>query len=327
MRAAFYTEPGIASAVLQIGELPTPTAGPGEVRVKLASSGINPSDVKSRSGSVDRSKGAPLIVPHSDGAGIIDQVGARVDAARLGERVWVYNGQWQRTLGTAAQFIALPAEQAQPLPANTSFRAGACLGIPALTAWLAVHHTGCGEGTAVLVQGGAGAVGHYAIQFAKLRGAIVLATVSSARKAASASAAGADHVIDYRQEDVPGTVRRLTGGRGVDAVIEVDFSSNAAHDFGVLASHGTIVVYGASEDTATLALRQLRGLNARLQFMRIYDAQPAVRNQANAELYALLARGALQHQIAAAYPLEQVAAAHDAVGARDTLGNIVLDID
>ncbi len=223
MKAAFYTETGIASDVLRIGELPTPEPGIGEVRVKLKFSGVNPSDVKSRGGTVARSAGLPLVIPHSDGAGVIDKVGEGVSTDRLGERVWVFNGQWNRQHGTAAEFIVLPAQQAVPLPAATSFEEGACLGIPALTAWVAVHHANCSTHTRVLVQGGAGAVGRYAIQFARLRGAFVLATVSSEEKAAYAKSAGADQVINYRTEDVAAQVKALTEDHGVDAVIEVNF--------------------------------------------------------------------------------------------------------
>ena len=193
MLAAFYTRTGPAREVLDVGEIETPEAGPGEVRVRLATSGVNPSDVKTRGGVRSRDLPFPRIVPHSDGAGVIDQVGDGVPPGRLGERVWVWNAAWGRPSGTAAQFVVLPAQQAVPLPANTSFEAGACLGIPALTAYHAIHCNGGVAGKTVLVAGGAGAVGHYAIQFAKIAGAsCVIATVSGTAKAALARDAGAD---------------------------------------------------------------------------------------------------------------------------------------
>jgi NADPH2:quinone reductase len=198
MRAAFYQRQGPAKEVLQLGELPTPEPGPGEVRVRLRYSGVNPSDWKSRLGGGGRKMIAPLIVPHSDGAGDIDAVGKGVPGGRIGERVWIWNGQWKRPLGTAAEFIALPSAQAVAMPAGLDYPQAACLGIPALTAMQAVRLAQVAPGQTVLVQGGAGSVGHYAIQMAKARGATVLATVSSADKAGHARAAGADHVIDYR---------------------------------------------------------------------------------------------------------------------------------
>src|SRR5512147_3116080 len=196
MRAAFYERTGPAAEVLTIGELPTPSPAANEVRVKLAWSGVNPSDVKSRAGLRSRQLAFPRIVPHSDGMGVVEAVGAGVDATRIGERVWVWNGAWGRASGTAAQSIVLPARQAVPLPPGTPDEAGACLGIPALTALHAVLMAGGVSGQAVLVAGGAGAVGHYAVQFAKQLGARqVIATVSSEEKAQIVREAGADLAI------------------------------------------------------------------------------------------------------------------------------------
>ena len=201
MRAAYYEQNGPANAVLKLGEVETPRPGPGEVRVKLATSGVNPSDVKARSGAT-RKIAYPRVIPHSDGAGEIDLVGDGVSAARVGERVWVWNGQWLRPFGTCTEYIVLPAAQAVRLPAKTSFEVGACLGIPAMTAYHAIAVAGAAPGVTLLIAGGAGAVGHYAIQFAKVAGATVIATVSSPEKADAARAAGADHTIDYRRENV-----------------------------------------------------------------------------------------------------------------------------
>src|SRR5690349_21408086 len=181
MRAAYYEQNGPASDVLRVGEVEVPSPGPGEVRIKLHTSGVNPSDVKSRAG-LTRKIAFPRVIPHSDGAGEIEQVGEGVSPSRVGERVWVWNGQWRRPFGTAAQSIVLPSEQAVPLPANISMEAGACLGIPAYTAYQAVELAGCEAGSSVLVAGGAGAVGHYAIQLAKKRRATVITTVSSPSK-------------------------------------------------------------------------------------------------------------------------------------------------
>src|SRR5215831_5714217 len=215
MRAAYYERNGAAREVLRVAEVDAPQAGPGEVRVKLATSGVNPSDVKSRLGTT-RKIAWPRLIPQSDGAGVIDQVGDGIAKSRIGERVWIWNGQWKRAFGTAADYIALPAAQAVKLPDAIGFEAGACLGIPAMTAVHAVTLAGAGKGSTVLVAGGAGAVSQYAIQFAKAVGATVLTTVSSAEKAAAAREAGADHTIDYKRENVGERVMELTGKRGVD---------------------------------------------------------------------------------------------------------------
>src|SRR5258706_322925 len=203
MRAAVYDHTGPAAEVLSLTELPTPTPGPHEVRVKMEWSGVNPSDVKTRSGVRSKTLPFPRIVPHSDGAGVIDLVGEGVDHARIGERVWLWNAAWNRPNGTAADYVVLPAPQAVRLPDGIDLAAGACLGIPALTAYHAVTVDGGVSGKSVLVAGGAGAVGHYAVQIARLQGAgRILASVSSAEKAALAPAAGADLAVDYPTEDL-----------------------------------------------------------------------------------------------------------------------------
>jgi len=216
MRAALYKTTGKAADVLAVEDLPTPMPGAGEVRVKLAFSGVNPSDVKSRSGASARGWNFPFIVPHSDGAGTIDAVGAGVDANRVGERVWVYNGQWERAMGTAAEAIVLPAAQAVPLPANVSFEQGASIAIPLMTAFHAVAACGSLIGRTVIVPGAAGSVGFYATQLVKLAGARVIALVSSPAKAAIATGAGAHACVNYREEDVSARIKSLTDGRGAD---------------------------------------------------------------------------------------------------------------
>src|SRR5258705_7066275 len=247
MRAALYVRTGPAREVLQIVELPTPHAGVGEVRVKLSWSGVNPSDVKSRAGARTKTLPFPSIVPHSDGSGVIDEVGADVPPVRIGERVWVWNAAWGRPFGTAAEYVVLPAEQAVSLPDAVDLAVGACLGIPALTAHHAVSVDGGVAGKSVLVAGGAGAVGHYAIQIARRLGAKqILSTVSGPPKAALAKAAGADIVLNYKVEDVDAKVREATAGQGVDRIIEVDFGTNMELDLKVLKTDGDIVVYGSN---------------------------------------------------------------------------------
>ena len=231
MRAAFYERLGPARDVLQIGDLPLPEPAPGEVRVRVDCSGINPSDVKSRMGRRIKEMPFPRVIPHSDGAGVIDALGAGVRTVRLGERVWVWNAARGRPHGTASEYLCLPAEQAVVLPEQTSYEAGACLGIPALTALHAVLMDGGVAGKTVMVAGGAGAVGHYAVQFASLLGATrVIASASTSQKAALAHQAGADHVVLYKSEPLAERVLDITQGRWVDRAIEVNISANAAAD-------------------------------------------------------------------------------------------------
>lgn len=324
MLAGWYEKNGSARDVLVVGEMETPKPGAGEVLVRLAVSGVNPSDVKSRAG---RPLIAPRIIPHSDGAGIIEAVGAGVDTARIGERVWIWNGQWKRPFGTAAEFIALPEQQAVRLPDSVDFAAGACLGIPALTALQAVEHQGDVAGKTLLVTGGAASVGHYACQIAAQRGARVIAT-ASARRAAHARAAGASENIDYKSDDIAERVKELTGGKGVDGIIDMDLSTTAPLlPKGVLAPHGKLVCYGsnAPADIPVSFTAMLWG-SLTLQLFLVYELTPQQRESALAELTRLLEAGKLDHAIGARFPLVEIAAAHEAVEKGEIIGNVVLEV-
>ncbi|HEV2860931.1 MAG TPA: NADPH:quinone reductase [Pyrinomonadaceae bacterium] len=327
MRAAYYERTGPAREVLILGELPDPEPGPGEVRVRVAWSGVNPSDVKSRAGLRTKTLPFPRVVPHSDGSGTIDRIGEGVDPARVGERVWVWNAAWGRAGGTAAGYVALPSVQAVPLPEDTDLAVGACLGIPALTAYHAVMVDGGVEGKSVLVAGGAGAVGHYAVQLAKLKGARqVIATVSSGAKAELALAAGADLVVNYREEEFAARCREATGGRGLDRIIEVDFAANVEADLRALRHEGEVVVYGsgASEIPVPFAPAILK--NVLVRFFIVYNLTPEDRARAVTDLTRLLEENALTHNIAARLPLERVAEAHEMVESGRATGNVVLQV-
>lgn len=326
MKAAFYARRGPAREVLRVGDVPMPVPRAGEVLVRLYTSGVNPSDWKSRSGATGAAPIPDVIIPHSDGAGVIDAVGEGVDRARVGERVWTWNAQWQRPHGTAAQFIALPSAQAVHLPDAIDFAAGACLGIPAMTALQAVRLTGAGSADAILVHGGAGAVAHYAIQFARHRGVRVLATVSSDAKAAHARDAGADETINYRSEPVGERVRAATGGRGVRAVIDVDFSANARLLPEVIQPHGRVIVYGTNQaECAVPALWMMRNSIAVLSFL-VYDLSADDRRAVLAELGEALRANRLKTAVAQRLPLEAIADAHELVERGGTIGNVVLDV-
>lgn len=324
MRAAYYDHNGTARDVLILGDLDTPQPGPGEVRVKLATSGVNPSDVKSRQGST-RKIAFPRVIPHSDGAGVIDDVGTGVSRSRIGERVWVWNGQWKRAFGTAADFIALPAAQAVPLPEKISFEAGACLGIPAMTAAHAVALAGIGSGTVLFVSGGAGAVSQYVIQFAKWKGATVLTTVSSAEKAAVAREAGADHVMNYHRDNVGERVAEITGKHGVDVVIELDLTANAKLIPNILRPKGSVIVYGTGPEAVLPAAFCLVN-TVRIQFFLVYELDATERKRALATIDNALKQGNLINRIGRpSYRLDDIVAAHEAVE-RGSLGNVVVTI-
>jgi NADPH2:quinone reductase len=325
MRATWYEKNGEARDVLVVGDLPTPDPGSGEVRVKLMTSGVNPSDVKARRG---RALAGARVVPHSDGAGVIDAVGDGVSAGRIGERVWIWNGQWQRPLGTAAEFIVLPEAQAVRLPDSTDFAAGACLGIPALTAFHAVRLLGDIAGKTLLVIGASSVVGRYATQFAEQGGARVIGTVSSPEKARHALAAGAETTIDYKREPVAERIKQLTGGRGVDAIVDMDFSTTVKLlAAGGLAPHGTLVSYG-SNDPGEIKVPFLTLLynSFNLRFFVVYDLTPEERQVAIDGLNLVLAAGRLSHTIGARFGLDQIADAHEAVERGQYMGNVVVDV-
>ena len=326
MRAAFYEKVGPAREVLQVGELPTPQPAAGEVRVRIRWSGVNPSDVKSRAGR-NRPIAFARVIPHSDGMGVIDAVGDGVDSGRIGERVWVYNAAWGRPFGTAAEYVCLPQRMAVQLPDGVDDEVGACLGIPALTALHAVLLDGGVAGKTVLVAGGAGAVGHYAVQFASRMGAArVITTVSGPAKEALARAAGADDVINYKTEPVAERIRELTGGAGIDRVIEMDLAANAPLDLEVLRTGGECVVYGSSPVPLNLAFSPLIMKNLQLKFFIVYHLSDADRTQAESTLQRMLARGGLIHNVAERLPLERIVEAHEMVEQGRVVGNVVLSL-
>lgn len=325
MKAIWYERFGPAAEVLELGEMADPAPGPGEVLVRLRASGVNPSDVKLRAGARPGAVMAfPRIVPHSDGAGVIEAVGAGVDTARLGEPVWVWNAGWQRAFGTAAELVALPAEQAVRLPEGTTFAEGACFGIPAMTAWYAVMGDGPVAGQTILVTGGAGTVGRYAVQMARAAGARVIATVSSAEKGRHSTA---EEWVNYRETDVAGAVMEMTGGAGVDRVVEVDFGANQATSLALVKPGGVIAAYAsAAEMVPRLEFYPFMFKNVRLHMLIVYQLAGAARRAGERQLTEWLAAGALSHAVVPGGGLADCAAAHDLVAAGDKLGTVVLDI-
>ena len=324
MRTAWYEKNGPAAEVLRVGELPDPEPGPGEVRVRLHASAVNPSDVKARAGS--RPIRWPKLIPDSDGAGVVDRIGAGVNSHRIGDRVWTFNGQWDRPFGTSAQYIALPASLAVPLPASVSWEQGACLGIPVMTAHRCLFADGPIAGKMVLVTGGAGVVAHYAIQLSKWAGAKVVTTVSSDAKAAHARVAGADVVINYRSENVVERIRAETGG--VDRVADVDFGRNLPLTSQVLRPNGVIASYASMGDwEPKFPYRALFQLNPTLRPVFVYTMPDEAKAHAIADIARWLAETKPIFAIAERYPLSEVVAAHLAVERGEKIGHVILTID
>ena len=323
MRAVWYERNGTAE-VLHLGEMPDPMPGPGEVRVRIITSGINPSDWKRRQGLTRRIE-FPRVIPHQDGAGVIDRVGPGVPASRLGERVWLYQSQIGRPCGTAAEYTVQPAERAVPLPPNTSFAEGAGLGVPAMTAHRCVCADGPVSGKTVLVTGGAGAVAHYAIQLTKLYGARVISTVSSAQKAQIALAAGADHTINYRTEDTAKRIMDITGSAGVDHIIEVDFAGNFHVSRDILRSNGVHAVYAAGVAPQPPVPLQFKASNITVRFVLVYDMPEPAKQAAVAAITRLLEGGKLRHHLGLRFSLESAMQAHQAVEG-GAIGKVVLEV-
>ena len=326
MQAAWYDQIGTAKDVLNIGEIDKPEPGAGEVRVKIHCSGVNPSDTKSRSGWEGMKMQFERVIPHNDGAGVIDAVGEGV-SKQVGERVWLYETQLGRPFGTAAEFAVLPSEQAITLPDNTDFAAGACLGVPAMTAHYCVFADGTVQGKTILVAGGTGAVGNYAVQLAKWGGAKVIATVGSEEKKAIARDSGADEVINYKSEDVADRVKEITNGEGVDRIVEVAFATNLKVNQQIIKSNGAIATYSSEEkNNPEVPFLPFLLKNILVRFVLVYVMSQQAHQAAAKDITTCLKEGALKHLIAQKYPLSEIAAAHEAVENGKSIGNIVVEI-
>jgi len=322
MKAVMYERQGSAAEVLQLVDLPRPEPGPGEVRVRVSFSGINPTDWKSRSGATPRPL-ARFQIPHHDGSGVIDAVGSGVDESRLGERVWIWMAAAGSQWGTAAEWTVVTEQQAVTLPDGASLELGASLGVPALTAHRCLFADGDLDGGTVLVAGGAGAVGHFAIELARHHGARVLTTVSGAEKAEIARAAGADLVVNYREPDVLERLRAYA--ERVDRVVEVNLAANLGIDLG-LAGPGTVVaVYAADSADPELPVRACMSANLLLRFVLLYGVPIADLLLGVRDISAALGAGALSELPVHRFPLEECAAAQEAVQGGAT-GKVLLDI-
>ncbi len=326
MKAAWYEQIGAANEVLHVGELADPIPQAGEVLVEIKASGVNPSDVKTRAGARGELQ-FPKIIPHSDGGGVITAVGEGVDEDRIGKSVWLWNAAFGRADGTCAEIIALPSEQAVNLPDETSFEAAACLGIPASTAFYGMLCDGSVEGQTVLVTGGAGAVGYYGIQLAKWSGANVIATVSGDEKAAIANDAGADLIINYRDDDVVTAVKDFTNGHGVDRILEVEFGGNLSVSKEVIKPNGTIAAYGSvAVMEPSLPFYDLMFKGVKLNTYLIYIVSENDRSSIINGLNRAMDDGALKHLVTQTYALDEIIDAHESMESNQVIGNIVVQI-
>jgi NADPH2:quinone reductase len=327
MRAIHYASQGAADDVLIFGDLPTPTPQTGEVLVRLHVSGINPTDVKARTGFSSDMHYA-RVIPHQDGAGVIEAVGAGVPLTRIGERVWIFEAQSGRAEGTAADYVALPSANAVPLPANTSFEIGASLGIPALTAHRCLFADGDLKGRRVLVHGGAGVVGSAAIHLAKWAGAWVATTVLEPQHETIAREAGADLVLNLRADDVAARIREATAGKGVDRIIDVNLVANIEVDLACLAIGGVISSYAMRDATDESAIPLLRAMiaGAVFRFVYIYTVPLSAKQAAIVDITASLEADAYRPRIGLIVPLHRTADAHNVLEQGAVAGKVLVRV-
>lgn len=328
MKAAWYEQQGAPAKVLIIGEMITPHPGPGEVRIRVAASGINPGDVKKRQDTFGVGMPYPRVIPHSDGAGVIDEIGEGVSASRIDERVWCFGAQSYRPYGTAAEYVVVPSEQAVSLPGDVSFEQGACLGIPGITAHRAVHVAGTVDARTVLVQGGAGAVGQCAIALARHAGALVIATVRSERDETVSQRAGAHYVVRTDGLSSEEVIARVCDHAldGVDHIVEVAFDANIMTNEKLLGLNGSIASYAAGAPVPAIPFWPLVFKNVSLFFLGSDDFPAEEKITAAHRLNEILEGGWPGFEIEAKFPLESIAEAHEAVEKRKVLGRVVLNL-
>ncbi|NQV86372.1 MAG: NADPH:quinone reductase [Woeseiaceae bacterium] len=328
MQAAWFESFGPAKDVLQVGELQAPSPGPGEVLVRMHTSAVNPSDVKKRAGSFPNLLDDGLVIPNSDGAGVIDAIGEGVDASRIGERVWLYQAQFARRFGTAAEYVAIDSQRAPKLPDNVSFEVGACLGIPVMTSHRAVFADGDVAGKTILITGGAGRVGYYAIQWANQAGANVVATASNEADKSACVAAGAQRVINHRGADVVGQIMAATDGKLLDRVVDVEFGANLPTSIEVLKVGGVIATYSSTQvPEPKLPFFRMMYKDLTLRSIIVYAMPESAKQHAIDDINTALTREALDHRIAETMPLAEIARSNEVVEQGRIRGAVVLTIE
>jgi NADPH:quinone reductase len=324
MRAAWYDKQGSAREVLTVGEMPDPIPGAGEVRIRIAASGISPGDVKKRENSFSYGMPYPRVIPHSDGAGRVDQLGAGVPSEWLGRSVWCYGAQSYRAFGTAAEFTVVPLELVVPLPENVAMEQGACLGIPGITAHRAVHVAGPVSGRTVLVQGAAGSVGLCAVQLACRAGARVIGTVRTSADEETAKNAGVHEVVRNDNDGEFKSRMKELAPDGVDHIVEVAFGANITSDVDLLKMNGSIVAYATNIATPTIPFWLMVFKNIRLFFLGSDDFSMEDKIAGTRDLNTALESGWSGFEIAERVPLTEIARAHELVEHPTRRGRVVV---
>ncbi|MBN8233769.1 NADPH:quinone reductase [Halobacillus kuroshimensis] len=328
MKAAWFEAFGAPEEVLQTGEYTAPEPGHGEVLIRMKTSGVNPSDTKKRQGSFQNLLDGGPVIPNSDGAGVIEAVGPGVSHARIGERVWVYQAQFQRQHGTAAEYCAVESRRAVKLPEEVSFETGACLGIPVMTAHRSVFADGPVEGEVLFITGGAGRVGYYAIQWAKLAGAVVITTASNEESSHYCREAGADFVVNHKSDDMVEQVLDFTGGRKVDRVIDVEFGANLESVLDIIRVGGVIATYSSTVvPEPVLPFKRMMFMNLTIRMIIVYDMPEEAKQEAIEDIDEALRSNLLLHRIDKIYPLEDIAEANALIDRGEGYGCVIVNIE
>ena len=327
MKAIWYEKFGSPQEVLKYGDFKSPKPKKGQVKIRVYASGLNPSDTKKRLGANQKLLEAGPVIPNSDGAGKIVDVGDKVSTDRIGERVWIYNGQFGQQEGTSAEFICVPESQAVYLPNNISYEEGAMMGIPAMTAHRCVLADGSVEGKTVLVTGGSGRVGYYAIQWAKYFGAKVIATGSTEESKKHCINAGADLVIGHPSEESTRKIIDFTNGNKVDRIIEGDFGINLNHILNVVKSSGIIATYSSVTDmNPSIPFMQMMFMDLTVRMVLVYIMPKNAKQQAIKDITFMLENGKLHNRVSKTYPLKQSADAHNSIEKGGNLGSVIITI-
>jgi len=328
MKVARYNTFGSAETVLEITEIADPTINDEEVLVRINTSGINPSDVKKRAGAFPDLLDEGFVIPHSDGAGIIVDVGAGVSKDRIGQRVWIYQAQYERNFGTAAELISIDARRAVALSEKASFEVGACLGIPAMTAHRCVYADGPVTGKWVLITGGAGRVGYYAIQWAKLSGAKVVTTTSNDQDKAMCMELGVDAVVNHCDDKWASDALRASDGEKFDRVIDVEFGVNLSEILNTVKTGATIVTYSSAKNpTPELPFLRVMYMDLTLRFVIVYAMPEEAKQEAIKDINNAIENGELQHRVMRDFPLEDIQKGHQLIESGKARGCVLLNLD
>jgi len=326
MKAAIYKQTGNAVDVLKIEDAETPTVNDTGLLVNVHASGINPSDIKRRSGEFQQPFPIETVIPHSDGAGVVEAVGKQANSDLIGKRVWIHNAQWLESRGTAAEYVVVDQSHVGLLPDNISFEEGATLGVPLLTAWNAIHASDMKHGDTVFIAGGAGAVGMFAIQLAKLKGVTVITTVSSEAKAKVAKQMGADHIINYKTENIVERTNEITLNKGVNAYVEVNLSANIDLISDLMANGGRVIVYGSNNPEITFKnIFAFMAKGCQIHTFIVYNLPKETLEMAKAELFDMLENKDIHIPIADIFPLAEIAKAHERVE-NGPIGNVIVTL-